>query len=256
MSTHAPTGGLRPALPPTLQPLALALAAPRPDRRLALLASAVVYLFIPAALMALGKVVPKLPEPRPTKPDEIIESRDVVLGGFVQPKGASPVAPPRAEPAAQTRTEPKAVEEPANQATPDRLDLTDRSSLNAGTAKGDGSGHQVDGPGIPEGDPRVRTLPPSNLPAVELASDAVRILHQTVPPYPAAARATRQQGDVLVRMIIDPRGVPTSVHVEQGPPLLRAAAEQAARQWRFSPAQVNGLAVPATFLLTLKFRLQ
>ena len=49
---------------------------------------------------------------------------------------------------------------------------------------------------------------------------------------------------------------PTSVQVEQGPNLLRSAAEAAAKQWRFTPAQVNGQAVPATFLLTLKFRLQ
>ncbi len=90
----------------------------------------------------------------------------------------------------------------------------------------------------------------------QVSADAVRILHQEVPVYPAVARAVKQQGDVVVRMVIDTHGVPTSVQVEQGPSLLRAAAEQSARQWRFSPALVNGQPVPASFLLTLKFRLQ
>jgi len=100
------------------------------------------------------------------------------------------------------------------------------------------------GPGLPTGS------------VLQVSADAVRILHQEVPVYPAVARAVKQQGDVVVRMVIDPHGVPTSVSVEQGPNLLRAAAEQAARQWRFSPALVNGQPVSASFLLTLKFRLQ
>lgn len=256
MSTHALEGGLRPALPPTLQPMAIALAAPRPDRRTALLASGVVYLLIPAALLALGRVLPAHQrQVAPTSPGETIYVPATV--GSLSLGGGNP-APPRRE---STEREPDlttsqpGLSELANLPTPTTLpngptgNVADPGPGTNGT--GPGGDNPFRGPGGPGG-----ASGAGEGPVVNLATDAVRILHQTVPAYPAVARAVKQQGDVVVRMFIDAHGVPTSVQVEQGPSLLRAAAEQAARQWRFSPAQQNGQAVPATFLLTLKFRLQ
>ncbi len=50
-----------------------------------------------------------------------------------------------------------------------------------------------------------------------------------VPPYPAAARAVRATGEVIVAVKIDKEGRVISTIVEVGHPLLRNVAEQAAR---------------------------
>ncbi len=256
MSTHAPAGGLRPALPPTLQPMAIALAAPRPDRRTALLASAIVYLFIPAALMAAGRMLPAVPPLCPTtKGGDIIfdpPTVPVVLtsSGVSRPQG--PALPTVPSPASTT----PAVMEPR---TEENLEaLIPNPTLPTGPLAPTGSTTVGDPFAKPGGSSPTSPNPGNSIsesnPA-QITSDAVRILHQDAPVYPTLARAAHVQGDVIVRMFIDTRGVPTRALVEQGHPALRATAEQSAMLWRFTPAQVNGQAVPATFLLTLKFRL-
>jgi protein TonB len=86
-------------------------------------------------------------------------------------------------------------------------------------------------------------------------TNAVRILHQVNPVYPALARMTHVQGPVVLMMTIDQAGVPTDVQVLEGHPVFREEAVRAARQWRFEPARVEGRPVPASFRLTLNFRL-
>ena len=258
MNAHALAGGPRPALPPTLQPMALALAAPRTDKRLAFLGSAVAYVLLPAAALLLGKVAPI---PVPTSSGRQPET--VVL--LDPPTTSGPVAGPTIPALPQVPTGPATA--PLSEFRP--ADPTaDPAPLGELLARGpQAPGGTEPGPGGPGGGTGPTGLPtslPAGLPGpglpggsvLQVSADAVRILHQEVPVYPAVARAAKQQGDVVVRMVIDPHGVPTSVQVEQGPSLLRAAAEQSARQWRFSPALVNGQPVSASFLLTLKFRLQ
>ena len=92
---------------------------------------------------------------------------------------------------------------------------------------------------------------------MQLDFQQVRVLHQVQPVYPALARLTRAQGTVELRMTIDGAGVPTDVEVLSGPhPLLSAEAVRVARLWRFQPATVDGAAVPASFRLTVAFRLE
>ncbi|MEZ5429035.1 MAG: TonB family protein [Pyrinomonadaceae bacterium] len=73
------------------------------------------------------------------------------------------------------------------------------------------------------------------------------------PPYPAAARAVRAQGAVNVQVIIDENGNVIGASAVSGHPLLRAAAEQAARQAKFSPTLINGKAVKVTGVLVYNF---
>ncbi|HJV90654.1 MAG TPA: energy transducer TonB [Holophagaceae bacterium] len=256
MSTHAHDGGLRPALPPTLQPMALALAAPRTDKRTALAASALVYLLLPAAVVALGRVLP-VPtlRPMPTKVDDTIYlpvERTVTLdppGGPAATPAVAAVNPGQlALPSAPLPREEENLENLVPSAT---LPGSFTSHQAVGTSTDPRGGGDL----RPPANPGVVGTGIGNGAPVQVDASALRILHQEVPVYPALARVAHVQGDVLVRMVIDAQGVPTSVQVEQGHPALRAAAEQSARLWRFTAAQVNGHAVPATFLLTLKFRL-
>jgi len=98
--------------------------------------------------------------------------------------------------------------------------------------------------------------PPGSAQVRFIDMNAVRILHQVNPVYPALARVTHVQGAVVLMMTIDEAGVPTDVQVLEGHPVFREEAVRAARQWRFEPARMEGRPVPASFRLTLNFRLQ
>jgi TonB family protein len=60
------------------------------------------------------------------------------------------------------------------------------------------------------------------------------------PPYPAAARAVRAQGEVVVAVKIDNEGKVVSADALGGHPLLVAASLAAARQTRFAAAGTSG----------------
>jgi TonB family protein len=74
------------------------------------------------------------------------------------------------------------------------------------------------------------------------------------PPYPAIARAARASGTVTVQVMVDEQGRVTSAQAVSGHPLLRAAAEAAARQARLTPTQLSGKPVKVTGVLTYDFK--
>ena len=61
------------------------------------------------------------------------------------------------------------------------------------------------------------------------------IVESAKPVYPPAARAVRAEGKVRVKILVDRRGRVRETCVLEGHPLLRAAAVQAAREFRFKP---------------------
>lgn len=73
------------------------------------------------------------------------------------------------------------------------------------------------------------------------------------PPYPAAARAVRASGAVNVQVTISESGSVVSASAVSGHPLLRQAAEQAARQARFAPTTLSGQAVSVTGVIVYNF---
>lgn len=75
------------------------------------------------------------------------------------------------------------------------------------------------------------------------------------PIYPSIAQTARVQGVVILEAIIDERGSVKSVSVLRSIPLLDRAAEDAVRQWRFTPARLNGEAVPVVMTVTVRFTL-
>lgn len=76
------------------------------------------------------------------------------------------------------------------------------------------------------------------------------------PAYPANAKAVRAQGAVTVQVTINPAGQVVSATAVSGHPLLRAAAAQAARGWRFTPTQLSGQPVEVTGTIIFNFTLQ
>lgn len=76
------------------------------------------------------------------------------------------------------------------------------------------------------------------------------------PPYPPAAKAARAQGIVVVQVTVDETGGVTSAKAVAGHALLRAAAEAAAKQAKFSPTVLSGKPVKVSGMLTYNFVLE
>ncbi|MFN0138840.1 MAG: TonB family protein [Pyrinomonadaceae bacterium] len=73
------------------------------------------------------------------------------------------------------------------------------------------------------------------------------------PSYPPAARAVRASGAVSVQVLISESGSVISANAVSGHPLLRAAAEGAARGARFSPTLLSGQPVKVSGVITYNF---
>jgi TonB family protein len=80
-------------------------------------------------------------------------------------------------------------------------------------------------------------------------------IKKVVPPYPSIAIAARTSGPVLVQIHISETGEVQSESVLAGHPLLRNAALQAARQWKFRPTMLSGIPIKIRGLLRFNFTL-
>lgn len=70
--------------------------------------------------------------------------------------------------------------------------------------------------------------------------ESARLVQQTLPIYPDAARAAGVQGTVVMNAIIGKDGTLLSACVASGPPSLARSALDAVSQWRYSPTLLNG----------------
>ena len=75
------------------------------------------------------------------------------------------------------------------------------------------------------------------------------------PSYPAAAVALNLQGKVDVQVLIDEHGNVISAKAVSGPSMLKNAAEQAARNARFTPTLLSKVPVKVTGVIVYNFTL-
>lgn len=75
------------------------------------------------------------------------------------------------------------------------------------------------------------------------------------PAYPAQARSARVAGNVIVFITVDEKGEVAEVQRTNGPELLRRAAEEAARRWKFHPTIINGQPVRVSGYISFNFAL-
>lgn len=173
-----------------------------------------------------------------------------------------PVSPParRADAAAPAVTHDTAPVVAPDSIAPDTERPPAPSTLNPGVIGGiEGGGAGLLGPGVIAGG-SAPPPPPQEPPAEPLhLHSGIEPPHKIVdvaPQYPALARAARQQGVVILETIIDAHGSVSTVRVLRGDPLLDDAAVEAVRQWRFTPALLNGKPVPVVMTVTVNFALQ
>src|SRR5262245_44140119 len=83
-----------------------------------------------------------------------------------------------------------------------------------------------------------------------IAGEAITIVQ---PVYPAIAKQINASGEVRVEVIIGENGRVISVKAVSGHPVLRSAAEDAARKWVFKPAEAGGKPVQVQGTLSFVF---
>jgi protein TonB len=81
------------------------------------------------------------------------------------------------------------------------------------------------------------------------------LVRQVKPQYPAMARETRVEGDVVLAAVIGKDGTVSDLKVVSGPAILVSSAMQAVRQWRYKPYLLNGQPVEVETQIKLQFRL-
>jgi len=80
-------------------------------------------------------------------------------------------------------------------------------------------------------------------------------VRDVAPLYPELARRTGVEGVVTIECSIDTEGRVVDARVLGGHPLLRSAALEAVRQWRYTPTRLNGVPVAVIMSVTVQFRL-
>ncbi|OFW03946.1 MAG: hypothetical protein A3H96_16005 [Acidobacteria bacterium RIFCSPLOWO2_02_FULL_67_36] len=86
-----------------------------------------------------------------------------------------------------------------------------------------------------------------------------KLVKQVPPQYPARALASHIEGVVTVRASIDPAGSVVGVEVVKSMPSdpdMVQAALRAVRQWKFSPALVDGVPTSVVLTVNVAFRLE
>ena len=194
-----------------------------------------------------------------------------VLKTRPSPMAPDATAPPAGEPAAATEGEVAAAPAPAAPRAPlktfnaplaQRLraarpsDIPEPPSIE----RADNSVSQL-GPGIGATAASAPVAPPTAAPAAAAqpaprfggSVQSVELLSRTNPVYPPLARQSRIGGVVEVKAVVGPDGKVKEVSVLKGHPLLRNAAMDAVKMWRYKPATLNGQPVESSTIVSLNF---
>jgi len=83
-----------------------------------------------------------------------------------------------------------------------------------------------------------------------------KLLKTVQPVYPAMAKSQHVSGNVQIDALIDETGNVSAMKVLSGPALLREAALQSLKQWKYQPAELDGKPTSMHLTVTLQFRAQ
>lgn len=84
---------------------------------------------------------------------------------------------------------------------------------------------------------------------------AGNLIQETLPQYPAIAKAARIEGTVMLQATISKAGLIKNLRVIGGPAMLQQAAVDAVRSWRYKPYLLNGEPVEVDTTVNVVFTL-
>lgn len=205
--------------------------------------------------------------PRPSTQPEPAES-DLPLQSSGEPGSASPLRSVHATPA-QASASPTVAKPNSAQAemmnaqlhAPARIPQAAQKPVQANAAPPGNiataglGGNGTMGPVFNGQAPRiVMALPPGRI--VVASSVAMGLLiHKTLPDYPAIAKQARVAGVVVIQANISKEGTIEILHAVSGPMMLREAALDAVRTWRYKPYTLNNQPIEIETTISVNFAL-
>lgn len=107
---------------------------------------------------------------------------------------------------------------------------------------------------VPPVETQAITQPSTHFVAPPLV-ESVQYLKAPSPVYPRESSRRREQGTVVLRVLVDPAGRPAQIQIERssGFERLDVAARQAVEKALFQPHEVNGVAQAAQVLIPIEF---
>ena len=93
---------------------------------------------------------------------------------------------------------------------------------------------------------------PLDISEIEFKPHPIRI---TTPEYPRKAHKSKTEGSVVLRVLVDKKGLVETVEVLSGPEIFRPAAVEAARQFRFRPGRHEGERRKVWMVMPIEFKL-
>lgn len=97
---------------------------------------------------------------------------------------------------------------------------------------------------------------PQRAPPVSQGVEGGELETQVAAIYPPQARAVGQHGTVVLEALVGENGSVRDVKVISGPPLLRQAATDAVRRWKYRPFKLNGKPIATPTQVQVEFKLQ
>lgn len=195
---------------------------------------------------------PKVEPEKQTKVEQNVDVRKEVIQNIME----SPQIPDKIEVTKQTipprRLDVKTIQGDTN-STAERPISADSNENVVAQSLGSGETDNTKPPTEDEG-PKLNTPTPKPVP--KTVSGGVvnsKATNLVKPAYPQAARAVRAGGAVNVQVTISESGSVISANAVSGHPLLRGAAEAAARASRFSPTTLSGQPVKVTGVIIYNF---
>jgi len=201
----------------------------------------------PAAGPARKKITFQLtarPVAAPASERKTVEPRELEKKDPVQPPAVERPEPPPAVRPVRPKPEPAAAAEPVVPPAPRDEAVREKPKANplpevreeasAPSAPADA----VDNPVMVEARPLYRQNPP--------------------PPYPGKARHRRLKGTVILEVRVSSEGRVDDLRIMEssGHRILDQAAMSSVRKWVFEPGRRNGLRIPMTVLVPVRFALQ
>lgn len=207
---------------------------------------------------------PPPPEPEQPKQEQKAAPNVDTRTEIIQRMDQTPVKPPETVSIVQNTVK------PPREGIATRIGTNNNDALNAASSTYTGRGN-TEGTGITgsntdnktggdEGGTKPPPPPPPPAPPKPVVPKKIsggvlngKAINLVKPPYPAAAKAVRASGAVNVQVTINESGSVVSASAVSGHPLLRQAAEQAARSTRFAPTLLSGQPVSVTGVIVYNF---
>jgi len=213
-------------------------------------ASALVHTGIVAGVIVASMLMPGvLPTPRASMiwdGPRLVRLADIPLPPQPTPKALAPAASDH--PAAPVTAPEGVAPEPDIPRAGNDLDMP-------GLIQGDVDLSAIAGHALAAAPPPVLVQEPPAPVRLHAGIEAPRKVHDVMPSYPVLARASGASGVVILEATIDARGDVVAAKVLRSVPMLDQAAVDAVRQWKYTPARLNGEAVAVLITVTVNFTL-